>query len=96
MKKPMEKGIKMNEETEMGFKREKMRASECPSNPFFSLSRMCFDVLSIKRQRHRKQRARLAAKSTVLAATAGRGGGKWREGEGRCDTVYCSSRGTET
>ena len=33
-KKPRERGIKMNEETEMGFKREKIRASECPSNPF--------------------------------------------------------------
>lgn len=30
----MERGIKMNEEAEMGFKREKKGASECPWNPF--------------------------------------------------------------
>lgn len=27
---PQNRGIKTNEEAEMGFKREKMRASECP------------------------------------------------------------------
>lgn len=30
MKEPMERGIKMNEGAEMGFRREKMEASECP------------------------------------------------------------------
>lgn len=30
MKEPMERGIKMNEEAEKGFRGEKMGASECP------------------------------------------------------------------
>lgn len=30
MKEPMERRIKMNEEAEMGFRREKLGASECP------------------------------------------------------------------
>lgn len=49
---------------------------------FFSLSRMCFDVLSIKRQRHRKQGECVEQPNrlhVVLAETRGRGGGTWGE-----------------
>lgn len=69
---------------------------------FFSLSRMCFDVLSIKRQRHRKRREWVSQIycTGVLAAATGRGGGKKlerrREGEGTDDTVYPTEGETET
>lgn len=45
---------------------------------FFSPSRMCFDVLSIKRQRHRKHRE-LAAKSTVRGTGSSNRKRGWEE-----------------
>lgn len=63
---------------------------------FFSLSRMCFDVLSIKRQRRRMQREPILQPNLLyvaLAAATGRGGVRRRDGEGTDDTVYPQQEG---
>lgn len=71
---------------------------------FFSLSRMCFDVLSIKRQRHRKQRESGSSSQIYCTGYWQRQqeegvGRSWRGGEkerGTDDTVYPTEGEAET